>query len=88
MFVGCSNNNSIIPTEYNEPTVAKTERFTEKPTERPTEAPTQVQPIIESSYTIYEAVTPFASDRAWVTYRDSDCALPEKTDKKRRQKTE
>lgn len=75
MFVGCSNNNSIIPTEYNEPTVAKTERFTEKPTERPTEAPTQVQPIIESSYTIYEAVTPFASDRAWVTYRDSDNQL-------------
>ena len=75
MLVGCSNNNSIIPTEYNEPTVTKTERFTEKPTERPTEAPTQVQPIIESSYTIYEAVTPFASDRAWVTYRDSDNQL-------------
>ena len=62
MMAGCGSGNSG---NISTPSVVETI----KATEPPTEAPTEVQPIIESSYKIDEAISDFHGDRAWVSYK-------------------
>lgn len=69
--VGCSNSNNNS-SEYVAPTVAYESSEYERVTEEPTEKPTEIQPMIESSFTIEEALTPFTAGRAWVKCSDSD----------------
>lgn len=72
LLTGCSQSGRDDGSGYVAPESANTQQATTRTTEPPTETPTEIQPIIESSFTIEEALTPFTAGRAWVKCYDSD----------------
>ena len=72
LLTGCSQSGRDDGSGYVAPERANTQQATTRTTEPPTETPTEIQPIIESSFTIEEALTPFTAGRAWVKCYDSD----------------